>query len=675
MTEITIGSRKASVSPTLFGLFLEDINFACDGGLNTNMVANHSFGGVYPRRIYSMIQIYFTKIWPGVKADRLRYWKISGGTFVSKEGAAGKSDWYAEVTVKKNCRLENLGFNGHGKHKEACAMGLRRGESYQFSCYLRSHNFVGKIQIFAEDVKGRMLTEMAEVPVPEAGWQQVECIVQAKETMCGKLVILFDGEGIIDIDCVIFSTVEYWGAGDPKWSSGHFRKDLVQALADLHPTFMRFPGGCIVEGVAPGNHYEWKKTVGSIIDREEKLNLWASGVSDKGYTQSNQIGFYEYFLLCEDLQMEPLPVVWAGMNCQARSKAVLPTDSEAFNKEVVQNALDLIDFANGDPSENKWAKIRADMGHPEPFEMKMIGIGNENFGGDYLIKFDKVKAAIDEKHPGMTCIMTAGGEPNDARSELSWNYAREKHPDVIVDEHFYKSVEWVMGQTDRYNAYERDTARVFLGEYAANEIMDRAKANTYEGALAEAAFLTGVERNSDVVALCSYAPLFCLADCGQWNHNLIFYNPYEVLKTVNYQVQQLFSTHQGNWICDISGQISNGIYLSVTEAEDRYIVKAVNTGEKDETLVIHSSCISEDVQIEYISHTDPMAKNTIDFYGKPHYEVVLQKTQSGTDADGIFMLEMRPKSVYAAEMMKGQMKRQIVAERGRYDRELYGNNN
>lgn len=654
MNKVIIGKRKMKASSTLFGLFLEDINFACDGGLSTNMVANMSFGGVYPKKVYNLIQIYYTKKWPGVKEDRLRYWHISGGQLSSESGAAGKSEWYAQVSAQKDCRLWNLGFNGHGKYKNHCAMALAKEQTYHFSCYLRNHSYTGDVVIRGEDASGKALTNEIRLYVPEEkeGWQQVSGIVTGKRTALGKLVIEFAGEGVIDIDCVDFSTTDYWGAGDPKWSGGHFRKDLVQALVDLHPAFMRFPGGCIVEGVAPGNQYEWKKTIGPIIDREEKINLWASGVRDKGYTQTNQIGFYEYFLLCEDLGMEPLPVVWAGMNCQSRSKCVLPTESDAFKEEVVQNALDLIAFANGDPKTDEWAKIRADMGHPEPFGMKMIGIGNENHGDDYLEKFDRIKRAIDEKYDGITCIMTGGGEPDDERAVKSRDYARAHHPDVIVDEHFYKSVEWVMSQRNRYDSYPRQTAKVFLGEYAANEVIDFKHANTYQSALAEAAFLTGVERNSDVVTLCSYAPLFCLAECGQWNHNLIFFNPYDVLKTVNYQIQELFSSHQGSYVCETEETLSDEVNVSVMDSDDKLILKAVNTGDKEERLLAQTGLEDKKAQIFYIASADPLARNSITFTGKPRYEVEQKEKQMVTDAQGVLDLTMEPKSVYVVEVLK-----------------------
>ena len=649
---IKIGDVLHEVSPNLFGLFIEDINFACDGGLNANMVVNYSFGGVYPKKSFNMLGIYLTKHWPGVREDRLRYWKISGGTLQSLAGAPGRSEWFARVNTEKGCLLRNYGYNGHAAHKDEAAMGIRAGEIYHFSCWMRGKDFEGTVSIHLEDDDGRPLTDQAEVTFTNE-WQETRCDVKAQRGGYGRLVIAFKGTGSIDIDCVRLEPDDVWGRDDPKWSATHLRRDLVEALRDLHPTFMRFPGGCIVEGTAPYNEYEWKKTVGPLIDREEKFNLWASGVKDKGYMQTNQVGFYEYFLLCEDLHMEPLPVVWAGIHCQARSRVSLPTESEEFQERVVQNALDLIEFANGDPATSEWAKVRADMGHPEPFNMKMIGIGNENFGEDYLKKFRVIKATIDERYPGIDCVLAAGGSPDDEDFARAWEEARSSYDEhVLVDEHFYRDPDWVYTQIDRYDGYPRGTARVFLGEYAARSCnVTNVPANSYQTALAEAAFLTGIERNSDVVAMCCYAPTFCLADCGQWAHNLIYYNALHVERSANYYVQQLYAAHQGEQVMGLEGNLPEGVRASAEATDGVLIIKLVNTGKTTMTVKVDCDVPDGTASIDYLAETDPDTANSLAFRGDPMMRVQPKHAELPV-AGGILRLELEPTSLYVAEVAR-----------------------
>lgn len=581
----------------------------------------------------------------------MRYWRISGGSMESCPGAPGKSEWYAKVKAAGNCLLKNYGYNGNDQYKDLGGMGICAGETYHFSAYLKSEGFTGMIRVYAEDDNGTALTDTAEVYCSES-WQQASCSVKADRTAYGRLVIAFEGAGDIDIDCVCFEPDDVWGRDDPKWSVSHMRRDLVEALRELKPSMLRFPGGCIVGGTVEGNEYEWKKTVGPLIDREEKFNLWASGVRDKGYTQSNQIGFYEYFLLCEDLHMEPLPVVWAGIWCQARSKKSLRTDSQDFQERVVQNALDLIEFANGDPETSEWAKTRADMGHPAPFNMKMIGIGNENFGSDYLEKFAVVKAAIDEKYPGMSCILAAGGMPDDENLENAWKEARGKYDaHVFVDEHFYKNPDWVYSQMHRYDGYERGTAKVFLGEYAAHGTFKAVTENTWQTAIAEAAFLTGVERNSDVVGMCTYAPLFCLAECGQWTHNMIYFNPFHIEKSVNYYVQQMYSAHQGDYIREIEGRVPENLYLSAMDTDEKVILKIANTADTQQSLNIDIAAADGNAQVITLSGSDAEEANSLTFTGEPVYKI--QPVQSETMVSGgTLRLTLAPQSFTVIEAGK-----------------------
>ncbi|MCC2253674.1 hypothetical protein LKD70_04350 [Ruminococcus sp. CLA-AA-H200] len=621
-TTVTIEESTHEVSPLLYGLFLEDISFSCDGGLNTNMVINHSFDGVYMDSSYSQLAALEEKKAPDVFPDRLRYWEFEGGKIVSMsdEPASEWNPWYARLDISSGGVLKNRGYNGgHGRKENV--FSIREGHCYEMSVYLRNVSYEGTITAAVKDSSGRLLTDSGELL---SGPEWKKCTIRLQGTAAGRgaLEIAFSGEGVIDIDCIIFSDTDVWGKDDERWSGGHFRKDMVEALKELKPRFMRFPGGCIVEGAYPGNEYAWKDTVGPVIDRSPQVNLWAALTEDKGYCQSYQIGFYEFFLLCEDLGIEPLPIVWAGLNCQFRSNEVIDTESTDFYEKVVQNALDLIEYANGDPAVSKWAKLRADAGHPAPFNMKMIGIGNENYGADYHKKFEIVKREIQARYPEMRCVMSSGAFPDGKDLDDTWETANEKFPDVCIDEHFYKSNEWFYSQIHRYDSYSREGAKVFIGEYAANDLTTEHKMNTFGSALAEAAFLTGVEKNSDVVAMTSYAPLFAMSEGMQWSHNLIWFNPEYILKTPNYFVQQMFAAHIGENVIDYKGMLPEGVYLSVTADKNRYYVKIVNTGDGDANIRIDfDEKIKGQVSCTSMHSDDLECANELTFTGTPVYRI------------------------------------------------------
>lgn len=628
--EINANNEIREVSDTLFGIFLEDINFACDGGLNANMVNNHSFDAIYmdKKRVstVSMVMGITKKVMP--KVDRLRYWKCSGGSIVSMhEDPVSDNSWYAKIRSDGKCQLENMGYNGGKKYANDCAMYIEEGNEYDFTCWIRNNDFKGTVNVVLLDNRGINITDTKTISLTET-WTQVKVLLKGLKTDYGKLVIALDGEGSIDLDCIILMNCDTWGKNDPKWSQGRFRKDMVEILRDLKPKFMRFPGGCIVEGVELGNEYQWKKSVGPIIEREPNYNLWAADTADGGYSQSLQIGFYEYFLLCEDLKMEPLPVVWAGLNCQLRKRGELAFDAPDFYDRVIQNALDLIDYATGDPMTSKWARLRAEAGHPEPFQLKYIGLGNENSGKEYIERFEMMKKEIDANYPGITCIMSSGAFLYGESFELSWRKAKEKFPDIYVDEHFYKKPKWLENRHKRYDKYERGTAKVFLGEYAANDLFKYYILpklfipNNYKTALAEAAFMTGLERNSDVVAMSSFAPLFCLVEGNQWRHNLIDFNPAHTLKTTNYFVQQMYASTVGNKVIGIDSELPKGIYCSATKKENRVIIKLVNTNKNPVKAKIDLLNVKATrAKITYLHSDDLNATNQLSFKGSPVYTV------------------------------------------------------
>ena len=653
------------VSPLLFGLFLEDINFACEGGLNANLVNNHSFDGVYLDP-----QAAFAALMAGAPLspvyDPLRNWQIHGGTLQSgQEDPAAPQSRYARVHSRGRARLENLGYNGGIEHAGAPAISIVAGKEYTFSCWLRSVDFGGEIVVSIVDDSGRALTTVGTL-LPPGRWEEQQLQLAGSVTGYGKLVIACEGTGVVDLDCVSFYDADTWNKDDPKWSQGKLRRDLVEVLRDLKPGFLRFPGGSIVDGIARGNHYRWQDSVGPIIGRTPNFSMWGMAIPDGGYSQSLQVGFYEYFLLSEDLGAEPLPCVWAGLQVQIPGgppNVVVGAGTPEFEEQVVQNALDLVAYANGDPATNPWARLRAAAGHPAPFNLRYLEIGNENIGEEYLSAFAAVKQAVDAAYPGITCIMTTGTSvrdvismgpvelPNTGRG-LSLKRAQEQWGDVLLDEHFYELPEWVLASTQFYDNFPRGGAKVFLGEYAANAASLRLpglpaaylKPNCYATALAEAAFLTGIERNADVVALTCYAPLFALAEGSQWEHCLIKYSPAHVLKTANYYVQQLYAQNTGTAVVALEAELPDKVYASATATADRLIVKLVNANTAPVPVALQLAGVrGESTRVEYLQADDLQGANELGFSGAPVEHICPQRMEAAV-TDGGVLLELAGQS-------------------------------
>jgi len=638
--------KKYAISSDLFGIFLEDINFACDGGLNANKVNNYSFDGAY-RGMNSNGEIF----------DYLRYWIVEKGQFVSdNERPLSPKSRYAVVKSFGNAVLCNLGYNGLKENKNKCAVSVNANEKYVFSAYFRNAGFDGTISVSVESEDKVMLTEKVTFKTKINEWKRIEFPVKCINTGYGKLKIEFAGMGEMHIDCVVFRSEDVWGKNDPKWRHGRMRKDLVEALKALEPKFMRFPGGCIVEGEFAGNEYNWKDTVGELYERKSKYNLWSESLPDGGYNQSYQIGFYEYFCLCEDLKMKPLPTLWAGLNCQCRSDCRhepcpgIEIDDPRFKTEVIDSYLDLIEFANGDPDKNEWAALRKKMGHPEPFGLDRIGIGNENYNDEYFDKYDVIQKAINEKYPYIKCVLSSGPSPDAHRIAPAWDYAKSKSPESIVDEHSYNSPEWFIREEKRFDNYERGTAKVYMGEYAANSMNEphtrnSENGNYFDSAIAEAAFMCGLERNGDVVEMSSYAPLFNLVSSNQWRHNLIDYNPAELCLTSNYLVQRIFSTKSGNEYIPMSGNKSERVFTScVTDGEKAYI-RVVNITDDALKLTVDTGIDAGSAQLESIYSPEGVCvKNKINFYGIADYKIK-DETEAVKLNAGKIEVELRPMSV------------------------------
>ncbi|MGN0467803.1 MAG: alpha-L-arabinofuranosidase C-terminal domain-containing protein [Acutalibacteraceae bacterium] len=639
-------SEKYPISSDLYGIFLEDINFACDGGLNANAVNNYSFDGVYQDRKSH-----------GKAEDSLRYWNVGAGQLLSaSEGAMSKNSRYATVVSPGKAVISNKGYNGNKAYDGKAAISVTGGCNYVFSLYARKNSFCGSVFVSVITDDEIALTEKKEFEIKNTEWEKTELSLKGINSGYGRLQIEFVGNGKLDIDCVVFRSEDVWGKDDPKWRHGKMRRDLVEALAALKPKFMRFPGGCIVEGEYPGNEYNWKDTVGELWERKANYNLWSESLENGGYCQSYQIGFYEYFCLCEDLGMKPLPTLWAGLNCQYRARdrhepcPEIAVCDPCFQTEVIDSYLDLIEFATGDPDKNEWAALRSKMGHPKPFFLDRIGIGNENYDEIYFEKFNVIKKAIHEKYPDIICVLSTGGSPDKDKINPVWEFANKDHRDCILDEHSYNDPEWFIREEKRFDNYDRNGAKAYMGEYAANGTPSPRKGtgdngNYFESAIAEAAFLCGIERNADVCIMSSYAPLFNLIGSDQWRHNLIDFNPACLCETSNYLIQKLFGTTSGNTYIPTDCEKPERVFVSCVENGSEKHLRIVNITDEEYTLTAEAgSKIASAKCTAVYSPEGVMVKNRLNFYGIPDYKIKQEETAPSVSGNEL-SITVKPMSV------------------------------
>jgi alpha-N-arabinofuranosidase len=534
---IDISNPGADISSTMYGTFFEDINFGADGGLYAESVKNRSFEFPEPMMGWTKLQREGAEGNLSIRDDDPF---VTGTTY----GEAGNSH-YLRIDVKRpgdGFGLTNEGFRG---------IGLRKGEEYWFSFFARSPS--GKMGLNVELIapNGRKIAEGRFSGVTES-WNRHIFLMTAMDTEAeAKLNLIATGTGVLDVDMVSLFP-EDSAVPDPSSSMPvpGLRKDLVQMLADMKPGFLRFPGGCIVEGYDLSLRYQWKNTIGEISQRKLIKNRWNTEFKHrltKDYYQSFGLGFYEYFLLCEKIGAEPMPIINCGMACQFNSAELAPMDQLG---PYVQDALDLIEFANG-PTSSKWGKVRADMGHPKSFNMKMIGIGNEQWGPQYIERYKVFFKAIKARYPDMQLIAATGSDatifPNgQAEIEYLWSNWRKLKPE-FVDEHFYRKPDWFLENVDFYDKYNRHGPKLFVGEYAAQSVGVGSpdNRNNLKCALYEAAFMTGMERNADLVRMTCYAPLFGHEHTWQWRPDLIWFDNLNVYGSVNYYVQKLFSLNSG----------------------------------------------------------------------------------------------------------------------------------
>ena len=559
---ITVSTNKiiSEVQPTMWGIFFEDINLGADGGIYAEMVKNRSFEFYQPLMGWTITQSKFNE----------------GSVLVTNRKEANAANpRYLQIT-KKNI-TDTLGITNEGFR----GMGIKKGLRYDFSVLYRQQTNNLKLHIELLSTSGKIIGNAIVSPAEITGkeWKKISLsFTTTDSTLKGKMNVWFEGTGQIDIDMVSLFPEDTW-----KKRPGGMRADMIQLLADMKPGFIRFPGGCIVEGHDLALRYQWKKTIGPIEARQLIINRWNSEFSHRptpDYFQTFGLGFFEYFQLAEDIGASPLPILNAGMACQFNTAEVVPIDEL---DPYVQDALDLIEFANGDIS-TQWGKVRAAMGHPASFNLKMMGVGNENWGPQYVERLKIFSKAIKARYPDFKLINSSGTDPDGERFNFLNGELRKMNADII-DEHYYRKPEWFLANAARYDNYPRDGAKVFAGEYAAQSdaTVSINNKNNLQTAIAEAAFMTGLERNAAVVNLASYAPLFAHIDGWQWTPDLIWVNNLQSYGTPNYYVQKLFSINKGTNVVPalmdgkaVSGQDSLYVSSVIDKSTGEVIIKIVN---------------------------------------------------------------------------------------------------
>jgi alpha-L-arabinofuranosidase len=558
---VNVDKTIAEIKPTMWGIFFEDINFAADGGVYAEMVKNRSFEFYRPKTGWNV----------DVASKDSSHFVIINREFLNETNPR-----FARITLKEGAGrfgITNSGFRG---------MGVKKDLKYNFSIMASlpvESNVNLRIELLSE--KGEKLGE-ASLLLKGREWKKYEAsFISSKTDLRASLRIWFEGTGHVDFDLVSLFPGDTW-----KGRPNGLRADLVQLLADLKPGFIRFPGGCIVEGFDLSNRYQWKKTIGPVDERQMMINRWNTEFKHKpapDYYQSFGLGFYEYFLLAEDLGAEPLPILNCGMACQFNTAEVVPLE---LLDPYIQDALDLIEFANGAP-ESKWGKIRTQMGHPAPFNMKYLGIGNEQWGPQYFERYSLFEKVIKAKYPEINLVSGTGPQPDDELFRYAAGALKSLKP-ALVDEHYYRPPKWFRDNASRYDNYDRSSYKIFAGEFAAQSVHTASpdNKNNWECALSEAAFMTGLERNADLVNMVSYAPLFAHVDGWQWSPDLIWFNNLTSYGTANYYVQKLFSTNRGTDLLNISQNNSpltgqDGVFASAVldKKSGEIMLKIVNTSQ------------------------------------------------------------------------------------------------
>lgn len=584
------------MQPTMYGIFFEDINYAADGGLYGELVKNRSFE--FP--------------------DALMGWKAFGKFEVKNDGPFERCPHYVV-----------LGYSGHNdtatglQNEGYFGIGIEKAEDYRFSVWAKAVSGDATVEVSLVDentMEEHQEFATAELKVSGNEWKKYELVLKPTKTVQkANLRLLLKGKNSVALEHVSLFPKHTFKDRD-----NGMRRDLAQALYDLHPGVFRFPGGCIVEGSSLEQRYQWKNSIGPVENRPLNGNRWLSTFNYRlfpDYYQSYGLGFYEYFLLSEDIGAEPLPVLNVGMACQYQNwnnpKAHVPVDSL---QPYIQDCLDLIEFANGDVN-TTWGKKRAEMGHPAPFNLKFLAVGNEQWDNLYYERLRPFVKAIKAKYPNIKLIGTSGPDSEGKMFDKGWKAMKELKAD-LVDEHFYRDEHWFLSHGLRYEGYDRKGPKVFAGEYACHG--KGKKWNHFETSLYEAAFMTDLERNADVVDMATYAPLFAHVDGWQWRPDMIWYDNTRMFKTVSYYVQQMYACNKGTNVLPltmngkaVAGQEGqDGLFASavVDKQKGEVIVKVANTSDKTQEVTLNLNGLkgSRSASLTTLQCDNMDAENTLD---------------------------------------------------------------
>lgn len=544
--------KNQPIDPLLYGVFFEDINYGGDGGLYAELVANRAFENVNHK---------------GEDCRMMRWAAVRNASIAicDENPRSAHNPHYLHV---EGGPVRNEGYLGQGFY-------AKQGESYRLTVIARAEKaftLLACIRNEADEVIGRAALDFGTDFTKQTGiisaWESGRCWLE--------LTPLTGEVEAFDLDFVSLMPENTFNG-----RKNGLRRDIAQAIADLKPAFLRFPGGCIVEGRSYDNMYRFRETLGPVEDRRTNWNRWQmdeyqkEGRSSADYFQTYGLGFYEYFLYCEDIGAQPLPILNCGLTCQWHESLTIPMEEMG---PIIQDYLDLIEFARGD-IDTPMGRVRAEMGHPAPFRLEMIGVGNEQWNEIYFERYEVIHQAVKAVYPDIRLVGCAGwtssGKEYDAAH--AWMHQTSTKPDYS-DEHFYKRTSWYYENIDRYQDYDPALPKVFVGEYAAHAETDKGEIqNSLRTAIAEAAFLTGVERAAKNVSMTCYAPLLGRIGANQWLPDMIWFDEKGLFLTPNYHVQRMFSTHRGDWLGEVAQDGTEELYTTVSYKEDgTVILKAVN---------------------------------------------------------------------------------------------------
>ena len=578
--DVNTKKMGAPIQSTMYGIFFEDINYAADGGLYGELVKNRSFE--FPQHLMG--------------------WQTFGCVDVKDDGPFQRCPHYVELSAPdhrdRRTGLTNEGYFG---------IGVKQGEQYRFTVWAKATKDKATIRIQLIDESSmdeRQEFVEQKLEINSTRWEKYTVMLKSPKTLKrAKLRIYLQGP-----NSVCLEHISLFPADTYKNRENGMRRDLAQALEDLHPGIFRFPGGCIVEGSSLDERYQWKNSVGPVENRPLNHNRWEYTFDHRyfpDYYQSYGLGFFEFFQLAEDIGAEPLPVISCGLSCQFQNPDPTKPGVHVALDDLgpyIQDALDLVEFANGDVT-TKWGKVRADMGHPAPFNLKFLAVGNEQwdydeahggYGPVFTARLKKFSDALRAKYPYLKLIGTTG--PNSEGWDFDLLQPRMKELKVdLYDEHYYRDEQWFLSHGLRYDTYDRKGPKVFAGEYACHG--KGKKWNHYEAAILEAAHMTGFERNADIVHMSSPAPLFAHVDGWQWRPDQIWYDQTQMFKTVSYYVQQLYATNKGTNVLSLTANkqpVANqegqhGLFASAAFDKDanEVIVKVVNTSKTEQPIALN----------------------------------------------------------------------------------------